>query len=48
MVMKAICAKAVTYPWMWLLMKTPTQGSQTGIYLASNTELNNISGVYFK
>lgn len=36
------------WPWMWLFLKTPKQGSQTIIYLAVDPKLNGISGKHFK
>lgn len=47
-IMNAMCAKVITYPWMWLLMKNPTQGAQTAIYLATEPTLKSVSGKYFK
>lgn len=46
--MNAMCAKVITYPWMWLLMKSPLQGAQTAIYLATEPSLKTVSGEYFK
>ncbi|KAJ6638211.1 Retinol dehydrogenase 13 [Pseudolycoriella hygida] len=46
-IMNAMCAKVITYPWMWLLMKSPTQGAQTAIYLATEPNLKTVSGQYF-
>ncbi|XP_037047930.1 retinol dehydrogenase 13 [Bradysia coprophila] len=46
-IMNAMCAKVITYPWMWLLMKSPAQGSQTAIYLATEPTLKTVSGDYF-
>ncbi|RZC33254.1 retinol dehydrogenase 12, partial [Asbolus verrucosus] len=34
------------WPWMWLFMKTPQQGSQTVIYAAVDPLLQNASGCY--
>jgi retinol dehydrogenase 13 len=47
-IMKALCAKVITYPWMYLLMKTPQQGAQTIIYLATEPKLKDVSGEFFK
>ncbi|XP_059611082.1 retinol dehydrogenase 11 [Phlebotomus argentipes] len=46
-IMRAICAKVITYPWMWLFMKTPSQGAQTAIYLATEPKLKAVSGKFF-
>lgn len=46
--MSAICAKIITYPWMWLFMRSPSQGAQTITYLALEPSITNISGEYFK
>ncbi|GAB0095153.1 retinol dehydrogenase 13 [Sergentomyia squamirostris] len=46
-IMKALCAKVITYPWMWLFMKTPSQGAQTIIYLATEPKLKEVSGKFF-
>ncbi|XP_046401448.1 retinol dehydrogenase 13-like [Ischnura elegans] len=43
----SMMVKFAMYPWMWLLMKTPSQAAQTYIYLAVAPELTNISGKYF-
>ncbi|XP_055523969.1 retinol dehydrogenase 13 isoform X2 [Wyeomyia smithii] len=46
-IMKALFAKALTYPWMWLFMKSPYQGSQTMVRLATDPALSEISGEFF-
>lgn len=46
--MSAICAKIITYPWMWLFMRSPSQGAQTITYLALEPSITNVSGEYFK
>lgn len=46
--MGALCAKVLTYPWMWLFMKNPIQGAQTAIFLSVNKALDNVTGKYFK
>ncbi|XP_071453835.1 retinol dehydrogenase 13-like isoform X2 [Hetaerina americana] len=43
----SLMIKVAMYPWMWLLMKTPSQAAQTYIYLAVAPELTNVSGKYF-
>lgn len=40
-------AKIFLYPFLWALLKTPRQGAQTTIYVALNSELENVSGKYF-
>lgn len=47
-IMKALCAKIITFPWMWLFMKTPCQGAQTIIHLASDPNLKDVTGEYYK
>ncbi|XP_044265895.1 retinol dehydrogenase 12 [Tribolium madens] len=39
--------KLSVWPWMWLFMKTPKQGSQTLLYVALDPFLKNVSGCYF-
>ncbi|XP_055616010.1 retinol dehydrogenase 12 [Toxorhynchites rutilus septentrionalis] len=46
-IMKALFARAITYPWMWLFMKTPYYGAQTMIRLATDPTLSAISGEFF-
>ncbi|XP_058443792.1 retinol dehydrogenase 12 [Malaya genurostris] len=46
-VMKALFAKVFTYPWMWLFMKTPYQGAQTMVRLATDPALSTTSGEFF-
>ena len=37
-----------TEPFKTLLMKTPLQGAQTSIYLASDSQKSKVSGKYFE
>lgn len=30
--MGALCAKVITYPWMWLFMKSADKGAQVNIF----------------
>lgn len=46
--MKALAAKVITFPWMWLFMKSPRQGAQTMIYMTVNQKLQDVSGKFFK
>lgn len=46
--MSAFCIKVMTLPWMWLFMKNPFEGAQCAVYLATDKQLKNISGEYFK
>lgn len=46
-IMSAIFAKIITYPWMWLFMRSPNQGAQTIAYLALEPSVK-VSGEYFK
>ncbi|XP_001662674.2 retinol dehydrogenase 13 [Aedes aegypti] len=46
-IMRALFARALTYPWMWLFMKNPHQGAQTMVRLATDPELWQVSGEFF-
>ncbi|XP_065075068.1 retinol dehydrogenase 13 [Ochlerotatus camptorhynchus] len=46
-IMRALFARAITYPWMWLFMKSPYQGAQTMVRLATDPELSKTSGEFF-
>lgn len=46
-IMGALCAKVVTYPWMWLFMKTPTQGAQCLIHLATDHKFKTETGGFY-
>uniref|UniRef100_A0A1A9W3J1 Uncharacterized protein n=1 Tax=Glossina brevipalpis TaxID=37001 RepID=A0A1A9W3J1_9MUSC len=46
--MSAFCIKVMTFPWMWLFMKNPFEGAQCAVYLATDQQLKDISGEYFK
>ncbi|XP_053681889.1 retinol dehydrogenase 13 [Sabethes cyaneus] len=46
-IMKALFAKILTYPWMWLFLKNPNQGAQTMLRLATDPALSETSGVFF-
>uniref|UniRef100_A0A182IYF6 Ketoreductase domain-containing protein n=1 Tax=Anopheles atroparvus TaxID=41427 RepID=A0A182IYF6_ANOAO len=46
-IMKALFAKVLTYPWMWLFMKSPAQGAQTIVRLVTDPELAGTSGDFF-
>lgn len=39
--------KVAMLPWIWLFMKTPTQGAQTSIYVAVASQIISSSGLYF-
>lgn len=47
-IMRALFARAITYPWMWLFMRSPYQGAQTMVRLATDPELSKTSGEFFK
>lgn len=47
-IMRAISAKIIMFPCMWIFMKTPTLGAQTIIYLATESSVKSTSGEYFK
>ncbi|XP_063991053.1 retinol dehydrogenase 13-like isoform X2 [Diachasmimorpha longicaudata] len=38
--------KLIMQPWMWLLMKSPAEGSQTAVYAAVSNSLGEKSGKY--
>ncbi|GJQ66056.1 hypothetical protein Trydic_g4142 [Trypoxylus dichotomus] len=43
---KSLMARISTFPWIWLFLKTPHQGSQTIIYTVVEPTLSSISGAY--
>uniref|UniRef100_A0A1I8PVX2 Uncharacterized protein n=1 Tax=Stomoxys calcitrans TaxID=35570 RepID=A0A1I8PVX2_STOCA len=45
--MSAICVRVMTYPWMWLFMKNPSQGAQCAIRLATDPKLKQVTGEFF-
>lgn len=47
-IMKAWSAKLIMLPWIYLFMKPTVMGAQTAIYLATETNISNTSGKYFK
>lgn len=47
-IMGALCAKVITYPWMWLFMKTPLQGGQVIVHLATDPKFKQETGGYYK
>lgn len=47
-IMRAVSAKLIMFPCMWVFMKTPVLGAQTAIYLATDEKLKTTSGEYFK
>lgn len=46
-IMGALCAKVITYPWMWLFMKTSTQGAQCIIHLATDPKYKGETGGFY-
>lgn len=46
--MKKWNIRMIMAPWMWLFMKSPNQGAQTSIFLATDPSLSNISGKFFR
>lgn len=46
--MSAFTVRLITFPWMWLFMKNPFEGSQTALRLATDPKLFNVTGEYFK
>lgn len=47
-IMRAISAKIIMFPCMWIFMKTPILGAQTAIFLATDEKIKTSSGEYFK
>ncbi|XP_058988151.1 retinol dehydrogenase 13 isoform X1 [Musca domestica] len=45
--MSAFCVRVMTYPWMWMFMKNPSQGAQSAIRLATDPKLKHVTGEYF-
>ncbi|XP_050099240.1 retinol dehydrogenase 12 [Anopheles aquasalis] len=43
-IMRALFARTLTYPWMWLFMKSPVQGAQTIVRLVTDPALNGHTG----
>lgn len=46
-IMGALCVKVITFPWMWLFMKTATQGAQVVIHLATDPTFKISSGNFY-
>lgn len=44
----SMAVKLSVWPWMWLFLKTPKQGSQTIIYLATDPKLSNETGKHYR
>lgn len=47
-IMRAISAKIIMFPCMWIFMKTPVLGAQTAIFLATDEKIKSTTGEYFK
>ena len=45
---KSYISSFILGPFVWLLLKTPSQGAQTSIYCALEPNLQNVSGKYFR
>lgn len=45
---KSWLAMAMLHPLLWLFLKTPRQGAQTTIYAALSSDLEGVSGKYFR
>ncbi|XP_035783659.1 retinol dehydrogenase 13-like [Anopheles albimanus] len=43
-IMRALFARILTYPWMWLFMKSPAQGAQTIVRLVTDPALHGHTG----
>uniref|UniRef100_A0A182PFA6 Ketoreductase domain-containing protein n=1 Tax=Anopheles epiroticus TaxID=199890 RepID=A0A182PFA6_9DIPT len=46
-IMRALFAKVLTFPWMWLFMKSPAQGAHTIVRLVTDPELGRSNGDFF-
>uniref|UniRef100_A0A182MF26 Uncharacterized protein n=1 Tax=Anopheles culicifacies TaxID=139723 RepID=A0A182MF26_9DIPT len=46
-IMKALFAKVLTFPWMWLFMKSPAQGAHTIVRLVTDPALASCNGDFF-
>nr|XP_040219480.2 retinol dehydrogenase 13 [Anopheles coluzzii] len=46
-IMKALFAKVLTFPWMWLFMKSPAQGAHTIVRLVTDPALAGCTGDFF-
>uniref|UniRef100_A0A182K117 Uncharacterized protein n=1 Tax=Anopheles christyi TaxID=43041 RepID=A0A182K117_9DIPT len=46
-IMRALFAKVLTFPWMWLFMKSPTQGAHTIVRLVTDPELARCNGEFY-
>ncbi|XP_053678745.1 retinol dehydrogenase 12 [Anopheles nili] len=46
-IMKALFAKVLTFPWMWMFMKNPTQGAHTIVRLVTDPELASSNGEFY-
>jgi retinol dehydrogenase 13 len=47
-IMRALSAKLIMFPCMYVFMKTPILGAQTAIFLATDDKVRSTSGEYFK
>lgn len=48
LIMRAKSCKLLMLPWIFIFMKTPAQGAQTVIHLATDDKIKSTSGEYFK
>ncbi|KAG5671363.1 hypothetical protein PVAND_001564 [Polypedilum vanderplanki] len=46
-IMRAFFAKLIIFPWMWIFMKSPEQGAQTAVFLATESSISSVTGKYF-
>lgn len=47
-IMKAISARLIIFPWMWIFMKAPIMGAQSAIFIATDKSIVDTTGEYFK
>lgn len=47
-IMRSKVAYGMIWPWLWLFLKTPSQGAQTAVYMLVESKLASVSGKYLK
>lgn len=40
--------RLITWPWMWLFLKSPIEGCQTIVFLTVEPTLHKVSGYFFR
>lgn len=43
--MGALCAKVITYPWMWLFMKSADKGAQVSSWLINSINVSELTNL---